>query len=238
MEENEKFTPEPQAKGRVVDLRIFVATVIGFALTILALGFRLGCGLGHYSAATFRETTVTNAYGLPDKFDVVVPPGKLVNADELELRTGFIISRDVVVRQYEFNITLASAAPDGLYKPMILVNGQSPGPLIEANTGDTIRVQVNNQMPNTSTSIHFHGIDQRNSTWMDGVVGITQCGIPPGRSFTYEFALLEQRGTFWYHSHAGVQYTDGLYGPIVSICGSNPLFESLADCLLLGGTRP
>ncbi len=52
----------------------------------------------------------------------------------------------------------------------------------------------------------------------DGVVktGVTQCGIPPGESFTYEFQIVDQRGTFWYHAHQSVQYTDGLYGPIVS----------------------
>lgn len=70
-------------------------------------------------------------------------------------------------------------------------------------------------MVNTSTSIHFHGINQRNSTWMDGVAGVTQCPIPPGENYTYEFTCIEQRGTFWYHAHTGVQYTDGLFGPIV-----------------------
>lgn len=50
---------------------------------------------------------------------------------------------------------------------------------------------------------------------MDGVTGVTQCGIPAGQSFTYEFQLLDQRGTFWYHAHTQTQYTDGLFGPIV-----------------------
>ncbi len=77
------------------------------------------------------------------------------------------------------------------------------------------QIHVNNQMPHTSTSIHWHGIDQKNSTMMDGVTGVTQCAIPPGGSFTYEFKVIDQRGTFWYHSHTSVQYTDGLFGPIV-----------------------
>jgi FtsP/CotA-like multicopper oxidase with cupredoxin domain len=98
---------------------------------------------------------------------------------------------------------------------MILVNNQFPGPLIEANSGDTIRVIVNNQMANWSTAVHWHGIDQKNSSWMDGVAAVTQCGIPPNTSFTYEFSTAGQRGSFWYHSHLSNQYTDGLFGPIV-----------------------
>lgn len=103
----------------------------------------------------------------------------------------------------------------GFEKPMILINNQFPGPLIEANTGDLIRVIVNNQMANWSTTIHWHGIDQKGTNWMDGVAAVTQCGIPPGKTFTYEFDTDGQRGTFWYHSHLSVQYTDGLFGPIV-----------------------
>lgn len=143
------------------------------------------------------------------------PETALVSSDQLDLKTGFIISEKPTIRDYVFNITRELAAPDGFQKSMILVNGQSPGPLIEANTGDVIRVIVNNKMPEASTTIHWHGIDQRNTVWMDGVHGVTQCGIPPGESFTYEFNVTDQRGTFWYHSHSSVQYTDGLYGPIV-----------------------
>ncbi|KAI1345592.1 Cupredoxin [Xylaria sp. FL0043] len=134
---------------------------------------------------------------------------------KLSLDTGFDVTDQPQTREYVFNISQALAAPDGFQKPMILANGQSPGPLIEANTGDTIRVHVNNLMPNSSTAIHWHGIDQRNTTWMDGVIGVSQCGIPPGHSFTYEFRVGDQRGTFWWHAHLSVQYSDGLYGPLV-----------------------
>lgn len=138
-------------------------------------------------------------------------------ADQLNLNTGFVISDTPTIRNYVFNVSRELGAPDGYEKSMILVNGQSPGPLIEANIGDTIRVVVNNQMSAESTTIHWHGIDQRNTTWMDGVAGVSQCGIPPGESFTYEFELSGQRGTFWYHSHLTIQYVDGLYGPLVSL---------------------
>jgi len=139
-------------------------------------------------------------------------------SDELDLKTGFTKSSKPTTRNYTFNITLGPGSPDGFSKSVIFINGQSPGPLIEANTGDTLRVVVNNLLPEVSTSIHWHGIDQRNSSWMDGVPGVTQCGIPPGESFTYEFTLTGQRGTFWYHSHVSAQYAEGLYGPLVSFC--------------------
>lgn len=118
-------------------------------------------------------------------------------------------------REYIFNISRGVGDPDGVRKLMILVNGQSPGPVIEANIGDKIRVIVHNSMLYDETTIHWHGIDQRNSVWMDGVHTVTQCGIPPGKSFTYEFDVPDQRGSFWYHAHVSVQYTDGLYGPLV-----------------------
>lgn len=89
------------------------------------------------------------------------------------------------------------------------------GPLIEAGTGDVVRVVVYNRVANRSTTVHWHGLNQDNSTWMDGVADVSQCGVPPGQSFTYEFRVDGQRGTFWYHTHLGVQYTDSAYGPIV-----------------------
>jgi len=143
------------------------------------------------------------------------PAADATPAQQLDLKTGFQVSNVPRVRDYVFNITLGSASPDGFAKSGIFVNGQSPGPLIEANTGDLIRIVVNNQLPEDSTSIHWHGIDQRNTNWMDGVTGVTQCAIPPGQSFNYAFNVSGQRGTFWYHSHSSLQYSNGLYGPLV-----------------------
>lgn len=59
---------------------------------------------------------------------------------------------------------------------------------------------------------------------MDGVAGVSQCAIPPGSNFTYEFQVINQRGTFWYHAHTSVQYSDGLFGPIVRLSRSNMVF--------------
>lgn len=64
------------------------------------------------------------------------------------------------------------------------------------------------------TSIHWHGIWQRNTNPFDGVPGVTQCPIAPGQTFTYRFRAT-QYGTSWYHSHFSLQLADGLYGPVV-----------------------
>ncbi|KXJ92383.1 multicopper oxidase-domain-containing protein [Microdochium bolleyi] len=206
-------------EGRTVPLSIFLTTVI--VLSILAITMSLGIGLGLQRTIIsiiyqpLPPHNYSEAYGVPEGL-TFVPIEDLINNSELALDTNFRHNRTGnVVRDYVFNITQALAAPDGFTKPMILVNGQSPGPLIEANTGDTIRVHVHNQMSSSSTTIHWHGIDQKNSTWMDGVVGVSQCGIPPGESFTYEFTVAKQRGTFWWHAHLSVQYSDGIYGPLV-----------------------
>ncbi|GAB3540440.1 copper oxidase [Noviherbaspirillum agri] len=77
-------------------------------------------------------------------------------------------------------------------------NGQSPGPTIEVVEGDRVRIFVTNKLPE-HTSIHWHG--QRLPNGMDGVTGLTQPGIPPGKTFVYEF-IAKRPGTFMYHPHA------------------------------------
>ncbi|KAK0766877.1 hypothetical protein N5P37_000606 [Trichoderma harzianum] len=116
---------------------------------------------------------------------------------------------------YDFNITWVTANPDGAFaRPVIGINNQWPIPRIEANVGDRIVINVNNQLGNQSTSLHFHGLFMNGTTHMDGPVGVSQCDIPPGHSFKYDFTI-DQPGTYWYHSHHNAQYPDGLRGPLV-----------------------
>ncbi|PWZ01753.1 hypothetical protein BCV70DRAFT_157850 [Testicularia cyperi] len=117
-------------------------------------------------------------------------------------------------REYEFDVAFGEDAPDGFSKKRILINGQSPGPAIEANEGDTVIIKVNNNM-DVGTSVHWHGMFQNNTPFMDGIAGFSQCPIPPGGSLTYRFKIDGQYGTYWYHSHSAMQYTDGLYGPLI-----------------------
>ncbi|KAL0941950.1 laccase-1 precursor, partial [Colletotrichum truncatum] len=121
-----------------------------------------------------------------------------------------------VVRKYEWTIARKVAAPDGFEQELLLVNGQFPGPLIEANWGDIVEVTVHNNItvPEEGTVIHWHGVHQQNTPWMDGVSGITQCPIAPGESFTYRWRA-STYGSSWWHGHHALQYAGGLWGPIV-----------------------
>src|SRR6195952_3328171 len=89
-------------------------------------------------------------------------------------------------------------------------NGQSPGPTIEVVEGDRVRIFVTNKLPE-HTTVHWHG--QRLPNGMDGVGGITQPHIPPGKTFVYEFTA-RRPGTFMYHPHADemVQMAMGMMG--------------------------
>jgi len=89
-------------------------------------------------------------------------------------------------------------------------NGQSPGPTIEVVEGDRVRIFVTNRLPE-HTTIHWHG--QRIPNGMDGVGGLTQPHIPPGKTFVYEF-VARRPGTFMYHPHADemVQMAMGMMG--------------------------
>ncbi|MCJ1400473.1 hypothetical protein MMC11_003679 [Xylographa trunciseda] len=131
-----------------------------------------------------------------------------------------------VVRSYDFTLKRGIIAPDGYQKNGILVNGQFPGPMIEANWGDTIQVTLHNQIagPEEGTSLHWHGLLQKETPWFDGVPAVQQCPIAPGASFTYTFKA-DVYGTSWYHSHYSAQYADGAFGPMIIYGPSNAAYD-------------
>lgn len=90
-------------------------------------------------------------------------------------------------------------------------NGSAPGPTIQANEGDRIRIVFDNHLPEP-TGIHWHGLEL--PIEMDGVAGIGQKPIMPGERFIYEFAL-HQNGTFFYHSHMAMQEMVGMLGGFI-----------------------
>jgi multicopper oxidase len=93
-----------------------------------------------------------------------------------------------------------------------------PGPVLRANAGDILRVDVKNDLA-VDTSVHWHGIALRND--MDGVPGITQDPIGAGESFRYDFSVPDP-GTYFYHPHSGVQLDRGLYGVLIVDDPSEP----------------
>jgi CopA family copper-resistance protein len=91
------------------------------------------------------------------------------------------------------------------------VNGTVPGPLVRLREGQTARLHVTNNLDEDS-SIHWHGLLV--PFQFDGVPGVSFPGIKPGETFTYEFPI-RQSGTYWWHSHSGLQEQAGHYGPII-----------------------
>ncbi|HEV2799127.1 MAG TPA: copper oxidase [Pyrinomonadaceae bacterium] len=87
-------------------------------------------------------------------------------------------------------------------------NGSVPGPTIEINEGDRVRIHVTNKLPE-GTSMHWHGLEVPPS--QDGVPFLNQPLIEPGQTFTYEFSV-NQNGTFFYHSHMAMQEMMGMIG--------------------------
>jgi len=96
----------------------------------------------------------------------------------------------------------------GLFMDTYGYNGDMPGPTIEINQGDRVRIVLHNELPE-ATTLHLHGFELPND--MDGVPHLVQDLIEPGQEFVYELTV-HQEGTFFYHSHVGMQETMGMVG--------------------------
>nr|AGY56170.1 laccase 2 [Volvariella volvacea] len=127
---------------------------------------------------------------------------------------------------HTLELTNDEVNPDGFQRDAVLVNGGLFGAVITGQKGDEFVIEVDNQLTDSllrkSTSIHWHGLFQRDSAWADGPAFVTQCPIAPGHTFTYRFTATEEAGTFWYHSHLDAQYCDGLRGPFIIYDPNDP----------------
>lgn len=113
----------------------------------------------------------------------------------------------------EIRLDIAPAAftVDGRQGHGVAMNGTIPAPLIRLREGQDVRLVVTNHL-DEDTSIHWHGVLV--PTAMDGVPGVSFPGIKPGSTFVYEFPI-KHSGTYWYHSHSGLQEQLGHYGPLI-----------------------
>lgn len=113
----------------------------------------------------------------------------------------------------EFNLEIGESAVNFTGNPRMAttINGSLPAPTLRWREGDTVTIRVKNHLKET-TSIHWHGIILPFE--MDGVPGISFKGIAPGETFVYRFKV-QQSGTYWYHSHSGMQEATGVYGAII-----------------------
>jgi FtsP/CotA-like multicopper oxidase with cupredoxin domain len=116
--------------------------------------------------------------------------------------------------EYDLEITRQKWSPGAPLKAVsaLTINGGIPGPTLRFQEGDTARIRVHNRLASEETSIHWHGIVL--PVEQDGVPHVTTPPILPGGSHTFEFKLLHS-GTYWYHSHTGLQEQEGVYGSIV-----------------------
>lgn len=117
----------------------------------------------------------------------------------------------------------------------VTINGTLPAPLIRLKEGQNVRLSVTNALKE-DTSIHWHGLIV--PFQMDGVPGVSFPGISPGETFTYEFPV-RQSGTYWYHSHSGMQEAAGHYGPIViDPAGADPVRSDREHVVVLSDWSP
>ncbi|XP_035708126.1 iron transport multicopper oxidase fetC-like [Folsomia candida] len=147
---------------------------------------------------------------LPPRSEDLRSPNEHFPRDENGNTTGKNILR------HRFHISYNSFAPDGVTVPHVLtINNHFPGPILYGTVGDTMEVVVTNGIQDgQNVTLHWHGIHQKGTPFQDGPSFVTQCPIRAGRSQTYRFPL-RQSGTYWYHSHVGSQYTEGLWGALV-----------------------
>ncbi len=115
------------------------------------------------------------------------------------------------VREYDLTIAETVVRLDGRNAKAVTINGTVPGPVLRFREGEQAVIRVRNTL-SEDTSIHWHGIILPPE--MDGVPGLSFAGIRPGETFEYKFAI-NQAGTYWYHSHSGLQEQLGHYGALI-----------------------
>ncbi|XP_057811126.1 monocopper oxidase-like protein SKU5 [Salvia miltiorrhiza] len=114
---------------------------------------------------------------------------------------------------YEFVVSYITASPLGVPQQVIAVNGKFPGPTINVTTNYNVVINVRNKLDETLL-IHWSGIQQRRSSWQDGLLG-TNCPIPPKWNWTYQFQVKDQVGSFFYFPSLNFQRASGGFGSII-----------------------
>lgn len=96
---------------------------------------------------------------------------------------------------YDFSVTWTKGNPDGQYERKVIgINGQWPIPQIDVDLGDRLVINFHNGLPDQDSSLHFHGLFQNGTTFMDGPAMVSQCPVPPGMNITYDFIVRASSG--------------------------------------------
>jgi FtsP/CotA-like multicopper oxidase with cupredoxin domain len=127
-------------------------------------------------------------------------------------------------KEYQLRVANTWMAPaGGKGRVGVTVNEALPGTPIRIVEGEQVTVTVVNKMTQDAISVHFHGLHQRGTPWMDGVGQITQCAVLPGQVFRHTFTVDAQFGTYFWHGHVGVHLADGLAGAFIVDSPRDPI---------------
>uniref|UniRef100_A0A5B7A3R4 Putative monocopper oxidase-like protein SKU5 n=1 Tax=Davidia involucrata TaxID=16924 RepID=A0A5B7A3R4_DAVIN len=130
----------------------------------------------------------------------------------ISLFTTLCFAEDPFV-SYDFEVSYITASPLGVPQQVIAINGHFPGPTINTTTNNNVVVNVRNKL-DEDLLITWAGIQQRRSSWQDGVLG-TNCPIPPKWNWTYQFQVKDQIGSFFYFPSLNFQRASGGYGGFI-----------------------
>ena len=174
-----------------------------------------------------RRTLIRGAAGLVGSatFSHLFPAWAQAVSAGIAPETGTLSGEDIAL-----NIGHSRFSTGGRSGHAVTVNGTLPAPLIRLREGQNVRLAVTNTLAEDS-SIHWHGLLV--PFQFDGVPGISFPGIRPGQTFVYDFPIV-QSGTYWYHSHSGMQEAMGHFGPIIiDPAGENPVAYDREHVLML-----
>ncbi|MEW4369595.1 multicopper oxidase family protein [Paenibacillus kandeliae] len=162
------------------------------------------------STASQTDTTSGHRMSHGDMSSMAAPEGSSsTTPDQVTTDPQIVNGKEVTLTAQASNLEVEK----GKYVPVWTFNNSVPGPQIQVTEGDTVTVHLKNKL-DVPVTIHFHGVVLPNA--MDGVPGVTQDAVQPGKTFTYTFQALHA-GTYWYHSHQDSlnQIGRGLYGTFV-----------------------
>jgi FtsP/CotA-like multicopper oxidase with cupredoxin domain len=192
-----------------------VRVLVGVVLTLALVGPLAWLWWGSrlpatYSASSMGEMQYGGGPRMSRGHDGMQMSSDHVSVRDLDTAKGR--RADVVVHLVARQGTIRLASGEKL--DGYTLNGTSPGPLIEATVGQLVEVHVRNDDVTDGIALHWHGVDVPNAE--DGVAGITQDAVEPGKSFTYRW-VAPAAGTYWYHSHqvSHEQVAGGLLGPVL-----------------------
>ncbi|KAJ6417811.1 hypothetical protein OIU84_001235 [Salix udensis] len=114
---------------------------------------------------------------------------------------------------YDFKLSYITVSPLGVPQKVLAINGQFPGPLVNATTNNNVIIKVYNDL-DEDLLMTWPGIQMRRNSWQDGVLG-TNCPIPPKWDFNYTFQVKDQIGSFFYFPSLNLQRASGGFGPFI-----------------------